>query len=376
MKEKNIPARVYTYKGKKVFLAHKENVPNAVGLASGDDITCFPVDAYNDCNICIAIDEANKEADSLRDSLHEIVLDECVSDDDCHKLVRGWYTKDYAEFDMVMRNLCMFTDEDYAWTSDLTKIKKIIDERSEHGVVDSEVYFELEKDWKKTIEKYRKGYSSTNVFEFPDFMALLKFSCCFVYVRPSESLKKKESFCGTVVKNKDGAILVASNDDIEPCRYFDDNEAESFFMNEKGKMMKIPGGTLLSAHELKDRPVYVLCSSVAEFCISYQSCRGVTIGGEDYYVVPATYTNCKRVKSLSNEGSDFLFDEDYANDGFRSDDSDVDFEFLFFQTAGFDKYYKGSNGKYYRLNCYESSSDFNDIWLKWVELGEVKKKKE
>lgn len=30
-------------------------------------------------------------------------------------------------------------------------------------------------------------------------------------------------------------FFVASNDDIESCRYFDASEAESFFMNEKKK---------------------------------------------------------------------------------------------------------------------------------------------
>lgn len=185
-------------------------------------------------------------------------------------------------------------------------------------------------------------------------------------------MTKKDTFCGTVIKNKNGAIFVASNDDIESCRYFDASEAESFFMNEKEKMVKIPSGTLLSVHELKNRLVYVRCSSVAEFCLSYRYCRGVTFGGEDYYVVPTTYANCKRVKSLSNEDFDFLFDEDFR-DGFRSEESNVEFEFMCFLADGWKKIYEGSNGKYYRLNCHDGYSAHNDIWHNWVELREVNK---
>lgn len=156
--------RVYIYKGQRVFLEYEEDMPGVKPIQTSAGVGCYPVDAYNGTDTCSANDDAGLLDPEVE---YEIVDTECVSLGNDQKLSLGWWTKDYAEYDLVNRQLCVGTDRYYDWTSELTRfLRAMCKELEEHPDWFNEA--EWQKDWDKICEEYTSKVSDDNLCDMPD----------------------------------------------------------------------------------------------------------------------------------------------------------------------------------------------------------------
>ena len=117
----------------------------------------------------------------------------------------------------------------------------------------------------------------------------------------------------TVIEDLDKNIHVIPNSRIVPARYFDGG-AEKCFYKCDDEMVLIPNETVLYEEDYKDKPVYVLCSSVSpDDAELYKGDEIITIDGEEYYKTTPMSDNCECALSLSDEEEDFLFNQDFCD---------------------------------------------------------------
>ena len=159
----------YTFNGTEVVILYTDEVTNAQPIYTDGDKGLYRCE-----DVPEAIGLLTEEDDYSGYSGNcEIVCTECVNPENEQHLLCGFWSKEYADQDRIIRELCTLTDGHYGWTSERESMEGSISSEAEDGEISEEAAHRLRQDWEETVAAYSPSAADI-AMKVPTFDELLE----------------------------------------------------------------------------------------------------------------------------------------------------------------------------------------------------------